>query len=110
MNVIENELIVFIDVDGTLIRPSDTGSIKLPYGSTIKSYEPIMAHVDLVKEYHNRGYWVTVWSAGGFQWAWKVVNALKLERYVNQVMSKPSKFVDDKDNLADILGTRVFIA
>lgn len=110
MNIIENELIVMVDVDGTLIRPADKGSLSLPYGSGIKSYEPITAHVDLVKEYHNRGYYITVWSAGGFKWAWRVVQALKLERHVHQVMSKPSKFVDDKDNLADILGTRVFIA
>lgn len=110
MKIVENELTVGVDVDGTLIRPSDTGSIKIPYGSTIKSFEPIMEHVELLKAYKHRGFYVIVWSHGGWQHAKYVVQALKLERFVDLIITKVSKHVDDKSDVESIVGTRVFIA
>jgi len=110
MNIVENEMIVAIDVDGTLIRPDPQGAIKLPYGSTIHCYEPIMEHVDLLKSYKQRGFYVIVWSHGGNQHAKLTIQALKLERYVDLVLTKPSKHVDDKTSIEDIVGTRVFIS
>ncbi len=109
MQFIDNELVVVVDVDGTLIRPDQNGSISLPYGSEIQKFSPIKPHVDLVKEYKNRGFYVIVWSMSGPWWAKKAVEALKLERFVDKAMGKPTKFVDDKNDLASILGTRVFI-
>lgn len=110
MNVIESELIVGIDVDGTLIVPDPKGSLQLAYGSSIQSFKPIIAHVDLLKEYKKRGFYVIVWSAGGYKWALQAVQALKLERFVDQILSKPIRHVDDKEDIASIVGTRVFIA
>lgn len=109
-DVIENELVVVIDVDGTLIRPSEYGNLKLAYGSRICSFEPIQEHVDLLKSYKERGFYVIVWSMNGFRWARQVVQALKLDRFTDQIMSKPSKHVDDKREVDAIVGTRVFIA
>ena len=110
MQVLENELVVCFDVDGTLITPADDGPIKLPYAGKISSFSALQAHVDLLKSYNERGFTVIVWSMGGHSHAKKVVEALKLERFVDIVMSKPNKYVDDKEDLPSILGTRVFIA
>lgn len=38
---------------------------------------------------------IIVWSAGGYSWAEEVVKVLKLEEYVDIIMSKPSMYVDD---------------
>jgi len=110
MEVIQNELVVVCDVDGTLITPDKKGGISLPYGSGIQQYAPIQAHVDLLKEYKKRGFTVIVWSMAGFSHALRVVEALKLQRYVDTVMTKPSKHIDDKEDVGSIIGTRVFIA
>lgn len=110
MEVVQNELIVVCDVDFTLITPDKKGGIILPYGSGIQHYSAIQAHVDLVKEYKKRGFHVTIWSHAGWQHALRVVEALKLERWVDVVMTKPSKHIDDKEDVGSIIGTRVFIA
>lgn len=109
MNVVKNELVVGVDIDGTLIRPCETGSIKMPYGSKICSFEPIVEHVDLVKSWKNRGYFVIVWSHGGWEHAQHAVRALKLERFVDLIITKPSKHLDDKEDVGSIVGQRVFI-
>lgn len=110
MNVIETEMVVAIDVDGTLIRPNPKGSIQLPYGSTICSFEPIVEHIELLKSYKQRGFFIMVWSHGGNRHARLTLEALKLERYVDLVLTKPSKHIDDKQTIEDIVGTRIFIA
>lgn len=110
MQVIKNELVVCCDVDGTIIKPDQKGGISLPYGSGIQTYSPIMAHVDLIKEYKKRGFTVIVWSMAGQAHAQRVVEALKLERWVDIVMCKPTKHIDDKEDVGSIIGTRVFIA
>jgi histidinol phosphatase-like enzyme len=109
MKHIDNELVVVVDVDGTLIKPDPNGTISLPYGSEIQKFSAIKVHVDLVKEYKKRGFYVIVWSMGGAAWARGAVEALKLERFVDQTMCKPSKHVDDRDDVGSIIGTRVFI-
>jgi len=38
---------------------------------------------------------IVVWSAGGDVWAKTVIETLKLEQYVDVIMSKPTKYVDD---------------
>jgi hypothetical protein len=49
-----------------------------------------------------------VWSAGGVQWAKTVVNTLGLADYVDLIITKPSKFVDDLP--ADqVLGQRIYL-
>lgn len=110
MKHVDNELVVVVDCDGTLIKPDPGGNIKLPYGSEIQCFSAIKQHVDLVKEYKKRGFYVIVWSMGGSNWAKGVVEALKLERFVDQTMCKPSKHVDDREDVGSIIGTRVFIA
>ena len=102
MIVIKNEDIVAFDVDDTLILwfsncdPSEKIDIISP-GSGIKkmALKPHKRHIDLLKEYKGRGMTVIVWSAGGYGWAQAVVEALGLEEFVDYVMTKPCKLIDD---------------
>jgi HAD superfamily phosphatase (TIGR01681 family) len=113
VKVFKNELVVVVDCDGTLIKPSDhfgSGTFSLPYGSSMVQFEQIKVHVDLLKEYKNRGFVVVVWSMGGWAHAQRIVEALKIERFVDIVMSKPNKYVDDRTDIESILGTRIFLA
>lgn len=99
MNVIKNENIVYFDVDDTLIKEASNrvGSYKLDYFGKERLYTRIQEHVDLLKAYKGRGYVVNVWSGNGYLWAEQVIRTLKLQDYVDNVMTKPAKIVDDRD-------------
>jgi hypothetical protein len=115
MNVLNNELVVAVDVDQTLILHDYENHPLLPLKVINCPYkkEPLTvaihkAHVDLVKDYKARGFFVIVWSHAGFNWANTVVKHLMLADYVDLIMTKPSKHVDDTP--ADrILGVNVYL-
>lgn len=83
--VIRNDKTLFVDVDDTLVIWSPTGH----------SYKRHQGHIDLIKKFHERGQPVIVWSAGGHEWALRIVEEFELTPYVTLVMSKPAWFVDD---------------
>jgi beta-phosphoglucomutase-like phosphatase (HAD superfamily) len=112
MRVNTNENRVLIDVDKTLITNIETESlngddVKLNYYGQTVYVKTIDKHIDLLKSYKARGYEVIVNSANGFLWAKEVVTKLKLTQYVDEVATKPSKYVDDKD--ANTWMQRVYI-
>lgn len=122
MQIIENDLSVFCDVDETLLlysgieywtSPSNgySGRIEILHPMNGDRYYlvPHTEHINLLKSYKSQGRKITVWSAQGYKWALAAVQALKLEDTVDFVMSKPDKFIDDKRNTEDILGSRVYI-
>ena len=115
MRINSNEMRVFFDVDGTLveIQPDmrideavDKKFLFNYYGETVICFH-IDSHIALLKSYKKRGYEVVVWSANGVQWAYEVVTKLGLEKFVDEVATKPLKYVDDKS--ADSWMQRVFI-
>ena len=113
MNIIENELTLLCDVDDTLViwgQPiSDkTVEITCPYTGKIEHLVPHETLIQILKQQKGRGYHVTVWSAGGWEWAKTVVIALKLEKYVDEIRTKPVKYFDDLQ-AAEVLGTRVYL-
>ena len=116
MQIIENEQVIFVDCDDTLVMWDDTfrqpGDNKIevfdPNDSSNNYLTPNEKHIDLVKKHKGRGYFVVVWSAAGYAWANSVVNAVKLNDYVDIVMSKPVKYMDDL-TANEILGTRVYL-
>jgi hypothetical protein len=57
---------------------------------------PHKVHIEQLKKHKLRGHKVVVWSAGGWDWAESVVRALKLEQFVDVVISKPNWAYDDK--------------
>lgn len=116
MEVIYNEQIVCFDVDDTLVLydpdysdPNvDIVYFTNPYDGSLIGLTPHHQHLDLMKKYKGRGYYVVVWSAGGVKWAESVVKTLGIEQYVDLVTTKPSKYVDDLP-CGEWMGNRVFI-
>ena len=94
MKIIESELVVFYDVDDTLVMHGLEPSEKDLY-ITGNVVAPNEAHIKLMRSQHSRGYTIIVWSAGGYEWAAEVVHALGLQSYVSYIMSKPLCYVDD---------------
>lgn len=114
MNVVDNEVIVCFDVDDTLVmwghNPCGSEVIPFinPYDKSITYLKPHLRHIDLLKQYKGRGFFVRVWSAGGVQWALSVVKTLGLEDFVDSVETKPAKYIDDLQ-ANEVLGARVYI-
>ena len=115
--MIDNEMVVFFDVDDTLLmwenhnhwidKPGKK-EIVCPYSNATSFLIPHKDHIDLLIKYKARGYVVIVWSAGGCRWAQAAVDVLHLNDYVDFTMSKPLKYVDDLP-AKEILGERVYI-
>jgi hypothetical protein len=112
MQVIRNELVVYFDVDGTLILDASEGSVVVsivdPYDGKKVLRAPHLPHIKLLTNYFGRDAHIIVWSKNGNQWAEAVVKALGIEKYVHQVMGKPFVFVDDEKPKA-WMGEHVFM-
>lgn len=116
MQIINNEHIVAFDVDETLFMHSRHGGgneeynrvVKNPYSNSYISGKQNNKHIELMKQYKARGLFIIVWSKAGVLWAEAVVKHLKLEGYVDLVVTKFDRYVDDLE--ADkILGERVYL-
>lgn len=113
MKTIRSEKLVFVDIDDTLILWNSTGkgvevSFKDPYSKDILTAYQHDNNIRLLKEKYKRGYTVIVWSQGGWPHAQAVIKALKLQKYVHLVMSKPSCYIDDK-TVCDWFPSRVWL-
>jgi hypothetical protein len=114
MTVIENENVRPFDVDGCLVYPTINSSndvmvdIVDPVTKYFIRYAINKNMVRLLKEEHQRGSYIEVWSRGGWEWARNVVQALKLENYVHTVKTKPVVYFDDT-SVENWLKDRVFI-
>lgn len=99
MLVVDNDNIAFVDVDGTLVffepKTGQEPTITVDVGGATSI---LFVNQAILQEIHNhkkRGQKVFVWSQGGYTWALAVVKALRLERVVDVVMSKPKWVWDD---------------
>lgn len=100
MKTIRNENIITFDVDDTLVMwgKSKHKRAKLitdPSSGLSYKLVPHRFHINLLIQHYGRGYTIIVWSAGGYAWAQEVVKELGIEKYVDLVMTKPCKYVDD---------------
>lgn len=115
MRILQKNNITCFDVDGTLViwpknyHDKKTQTIEFRYGDEFIYLHEHVPHVTFLKHCHNRGDYVSVWSQNGWEWALQVIEKLGLRDYVDEVRSKPSRHVDDKDYLADIVGNRIFM-
>ena len=92
---------VFFDVDDTLVMwdeslPGDTVAIEC--NGHLNHMVINKGNLEELKRHGSRGIDVIVWSKGGHEWAHNVVRALKLEKYVAAVMTKPFCYYDDLQN------------
>lgn len=116
MKLYNNESVITIDCDETLVNWADSNKspapgkimLKCPYVGDDVWLTPNWAHIRLLKQHRGRGFVVIVWSSGGVLWANEVVRALNLEDYVDIVLSKPTKYVDDK-SCEEWMGTHVYL-
>jgi hypothetical protein len=116
VQVIENDRTVYIDCDDTLVMwPKDykkkkKGRVKCidHYNKTVNYLIPHKKHINLLKAYKGRGFFCVAWTAAGSLWFLEVIKQLKLEKYVDLVITKPEKYVDDLDSSVWI-GPRVYL-
>lgn len=113
MKVVKNEMTFFVDIDETLVCWSTTKvahsiAIKDPNDDVNNYVVPHLPHIKILKNKKTRGAHVVVWSAGGYAWAEAVVTALGLQEYVDQIMTKPSAYMDDKV-ATEFMGERIYL-
>jgi len=113
--VLAKDSLIACDVDNTLVmwdkdyKNPAPGKLEFDYGSEKVFLKPHGFHVTFLKHCFNRGDYVEVWSQNGYQWAQQVVEKLGLQDHVDIVRSKPTRHIDDKQSLEDIVGNRIYI-
>lgn len=97
------EMPIGVDVDNTLFtygpkcREPHEGAVKMVDSAGQTFYiTPHKLHIELVKRYYARGFYIVVWSGNGAHWASQAVKALGLQDYVDDTMGKFVKIIDDK--------------
>jgi predicted phosphatase len=99
MQVFEDDLTCYFDVDDTLViwgKPkTHPGSIQVDNYGQVESLVPHEAHVDFLKRQKARGFLIVAWSQRGGRWVKNVVKALGIEQYVDLAITKPLVYVDD---------------
>lgn len=113
MTIIANEQVIFCDIDDTLIMWLDTTSepvvlVTCPYSNKEYMLPINLGNRKILMDRKARGTTIIVWSAGGHAWAKAVIEAMKLQDYVDYIMSKPMGYIDDK-KADEILGERIYI-
>lgn len=115
MKTIKSEQILCVDVDSTLVMYERSNKnqrsviIIDPYDGTKRKLFIHEPHSKLVKDRKARGAHIIVWSQNGYKWAETVVIALKLQKYVDIIASKPIAIVDDLP-ASDWLSERIYIS
>lgn len=95
MHVLSDKRLVCWDVDDTLILWDTEPENPLNINIDGLICRPHKKHIQLLKRLKAIGWNVVVWSQGGADHAANVVKHLKLEKYVDVVMSKPEVIFDD---------------
>lgn len=99
MIVLENDNIVYCDVDDTLVTfysPKDRiKTIEVEFNNIVYTHYVLTENVEQLYRHASRGHEIVVWSQGGAKWAASVVNALGLDSLVSVVMGKPKFLIDD---------------
>lgn len=96
----KSESALYFDVDGTLVHHveesrSGAFNVKCPYTGADTWLIPDRDHIRLLKKHSAIGAAVLVWSHGGIKWAEAVIHALELEIYVDAIVPKLERYVDD---------------
>lgn len=108
--ITKNENIVYVDIDSTLMKRV---SCDTPFSKLLDYYDqtwyilPQYKNIEFMKSLKTRGYHVVVHSANGWQHALKVLELLQLTKFVDEVKTKPQKYIDDQD-VQDWFGPRIF--
>lgn len=119
MQIAPSEVSIFFDVDDTLIFWDDQShkgpaenyiEMVCPHDGLRTHHRVHERHVKFLKKQKAKGYTVVVWSASGTKWAAEVIKKLGIEDYVDYVISKPVKWVDDLSDANHNLGTHIYLS
>lgn len=96
----KSESCLYFDVDGTLVHHVDASTegafnVVCPYTEADTWLIPDRDHIRLLKKNSAIGTAILVWSHGGIRWAEAVIKALELESYVDAIVPKLERYVDD---------------
>ena len=80
----EISLVVFVDVDDTLVRSFGSKRISMSRG------------IDRVKRLHAEGHSLYLWSMGGAEYARQSAIELGIEELFVQFLPKPNLMIDDQ--------------
>lgn len=99
--VMYNHKVVYFDVDDTLVvhdLSSYEGEriLELDYGIEPITVGVNQKNVNTLIWCAKLGYSIVVWSKTGGDWAYEVVRALRLSKYVRFCLTKPNFIVDDR--------------
>lgn len=108
MKVIDNDQLIVVDVDGTIILwpnnaellaadPADLIAFKDPYDGATRQVLAHRPNIKILTDRSRRGCTVIVWSQSGYAWAAEAVRVLGITDYVDFVASKPFMYLDDLD-------------
>lgn len=114
--VLSSDNVVFFDVDETLVNwhihenEENTITVSDPYiEDKLITLSPHQRNIDLLLRNYGQQRTIVVWSLGGALWAEAVVKALKLEKYVTLILTKPKIYVDDMD-MGDWGSSRIYLS
>jgi len=119
LKIVNNENPLFLDIDDTIIlypeADMDPSQLKnLGYkeftdfiGNKFLAL-PSEKHIKLIKYYKARGFYIIAWSGNGFKHAEHILKQLNLLDYIDQIMSKSSRYVDDVD-CQHWMGKRIYL-
>lgn len=99
MIVTKNELLIYVDVDETIIFSCEEmhpESVIVNYYNVLKWVRPHKKHIKFLKSLKTRGYHVVIHSANGWRWAEEIVRTFELSEYVDEIKTKPIKYIDDQ--------------
>jgi len=103
MYILPEGRVAYFDVDDTLVEWEESGEgddrIAIQMGNYWSHKKVIRIHVEELIRQKKSGTHIVVWSAGGSKWAEACVKALKIEEYVDVILTKPDRIYDDKDPL-----------
>lgn len=92
---------VYVDIDDTLvtwpINPFKIRKTTKAFNHLGKQYHliPHTKNIAKVKEMHDQGFKIIIWSAGGETWATTVIKELGLLEFTHAIHSKPDFIIDD---------------
>lgn len=100
MKVIESEILIPCDIDGTLllwgITSGETVLFYDPYECVHKRVGINESNLRIAKNWLSRGATLQVWSRSGYKWAQNALKAIGLEHHNILISSKPLAYIDDQ--------------
>lgn len=112
MKVFSNSPVSFFDVDNTLVMFDEYKEVPGKKVDIITNNGEIITltvhteHIEILKQLKNRGYTIVIWSAGGSNWAEKVIMSLGIENYIDLIIPKPQSIFDDLELSEFLPGSR----